>query len=101
LQVKIQLKKKEFIEQEARVRYNAYQEILAHVARFCDRNGIQLVLRFSGDEMDPNNAQSVQAGLMREIVFQREPDITQYIVSALSQGRPPENLGNRPQIPRR
>lgn len=101
LQVQVQLKRKEFLEREARVRYNAYQEVVNKVAQFSNQHGIQLVIRFSRDEIDPTNPQSVQMGWARTIVFHKERDITDFIVKEINAGAPPANVGARPNVPRR
>ncbi|MCO6454447.1 MAG: OmpH family outer membrane protein [Pirellulaceae bacterium] len=101
-QVKMQLKRKEFLEQEAKVYFNAYQEVLAAVSQFADRNGISLVLRFNGKEMDPSQRESVLQGVNRAVVFQRNLNITDYIIERLNAGVPQESAGVRgPQIPAR
>ena len=41
LQVEVGLKRKEFLQQEARVYYRVYKEIEAEVKNFAERNGIQ------------------------------------------------------------
>jgi Skp family chaperone for outer membrane proteins len=98
VQVTMQLKRKEFLEEEAKVYYNAYQEVLAAVAQFAERNGIGLVLRFNGTEMDPTKRESVLQGVNRAVVFQRNLNITDYIIEALNVGVAPR-VGTAPQIP--
>ena len=84
LQVQVRQKSREFLEQEAQIRYQAYQEIQQHVTVFCQKYGIQLVIRFSRQEIDPTKPQEVQMGLNRPIVYQNSLDITTHIIKSLS-----------------
>lgn len=100
VQVNMQLKRKEFLEEEAKVYYNAYQEVLTVVGQFAERNGIGLVLRFNGTEMDPTKRDSVLQGVNRAVVFQRNLNITDYIIEGVNAGVAPQTT-TRPQIPPR
>lgn len=86
LQVKMQLKRKEFLEQEAKIYFAVYNEIVERVATFADRNRIGLVLRYNSDEMDAQDRGSVLQGVNRPVVFQRNLDITDIILQACNAG---------------
>jgi hypothetical protein len=86
LNVKMQLKRKEFLEQEAKVYFNVYNEVVERVATFSDRNRIGLVLRYNSDEMDAQDRGSVLQGVNRPVVFQRNLDITDIILQACNAG---------------
>jgi Skp family chaperone for outer membrane proteins len=104
LQVDMQLKRKQFLEAEARVYYNAYTEIVDQVAQFAERNGIGLVLRFTGEQIDPQKRETVLQGVNRAVVYQRHLNITDLILERLNRGSVPNNqVGNTPhlQIPQR
>ena len=118
IQVRMQLKKRDFLEQEAKVYFNAYQEVLAAVAKFAERNSIGLVLRFNGKQMDPTKRDSVLQGVNRAVVYQRQLNITDFIVESLNVGVAPvvgrvpnggrgpnggqvPNVSRGPQIPTR
>ena len=49
-------RQKDFMEREAKVYFNVYKEIEAAVADFAARNRIGLVLRYSAEDMDPEQA---------------------------------------------
>lgn len=116
MQVEVGLKKREFLEQEARVYYRVYKEIEQEVAVMARRFRISLVLRYNGDEMKETDRPSVLQGVNRAVVFQDGLDITDPIVRVLNQGTtavPPagqqpttgNNPGaqlspNRPTVPR-
>ncbi len=65
LQVQARQKSREFLEQEAQIHYESYQEIQQHVAKFCQSYGIQLVIRFNREPIDASKPQEVQMGLNR------------------------------------
>ena len=112
LQVKIGLKRKEFLEQEARVYYRVYREIEQSVGLFAQRNRIGLVLRFNGDDMKEDDRASVLQGVNRAVVYQQNLDVTEFILGDLNRGTtPPPTPGTAapagvqatkpgPQIPR-
>jgi Skp family chaperone for outer membrane proteins len=86
LQVDIGMKRKEFLEQEARVYFNVYKEVEASVAMFAQRYRIGLVLRFNADEMKQDDRNSVLQGVNRAVVFQQGLDITEHILRDLNAG---------------
>jgi Skp family chaperone for outer membrane proteins len=88
-QVKMALKRKEFLEREARVYYDAYTEVYDVVAAFSDRFNIKLVLRFNSEEMKPEDRSSVLQGVNRAVVFQRNLNITNSVIKELG-GEPPQ-----------
>ncbi|MFO7905728.1 MAG: OmpH family outer membrane protein [Planctomycetota bacterium] len=101
LNVMVRQRKREMLEKEAQIRYRAYQEIQQHVARFCQKYGIQLVIRFDRNPIDSSNAQQVLAGLNRPIIYQNSLDITDHIIDALEADGPVQNTANRNQVPPR
>lgn len=105
LQADVQIRKKEFLEQEARIYYNVYQEILDEVAYF-SKNRFDLVLRFNGEPLDRNNLnpQHVLQNLNRAVVYYNPAiDITPHILKALnSRVDTPAGAANsnlRPSVP--
>lgn len=101
LNVMVRQRKREMLEKEARIRYQAYQEIQQHVAQFCQQYGIQLVIRFDRQPIDSSNAQQVMAGLNRPVIYQNSLDITDHIIESLSAGGPVHNTADRTQVPPR
>jgi Skp family chaperone for outer membrane proteins len=100
LQVRMALKRKDFMEREAKAYYNAYREIEYHVQDFCTRNGFSLVLRFNQTEMNPLKLESIRQGVNRAVVYQRNLNITDLILQRLKQGSAPQATVGRPAIPR-
>jgi Skp family chaperone for outer membrane proteins len=85
-QIRVQAKKREFLEQEAKVYYNIYREVEDNVAEFAQRNGIRLVLRFTGDEMKPDDRATVLQGVNKPVVYQSQLDITLAVLNKLNAG---------------
>lgn len=105
LQLEGAKRQKEFMEQEAKVYYNTYREIEKVVEDFAARNGIQLVLRYSSEDMDATKRESIMQGINRIVVYQNRLDITTLILERLNRGtqRQADRTANpvAPQIPRR
>lgn len=84
IQADMAIKRKDFLAQEAQAYYQAYQQIKQEIKVFAESNRIGLVLRFSSEEIDPNNRQSVLQGVNQPILYnQGGLDITNYIVDRL------------------
>lgn len=97
MKVELQLegakRQKELMEREAVIYFNAYREIEAEVAKFANRNGLNLVLRYSAEPMDPTKRDTIMQGISRMVVYQRELDITGFILDRLNQGTPKAATG--------
>ncbi len=101
IQVKMRQKSRELLEREAQLRYDTYQNVLAAVASFAEQYNVQLVIRFSREEIDKTQPRSIQMALARPIVYQRQLDITDHIVRLVnSPNQVTRRQGNEPQIPR-
>lgn len=96
-------RQKVFMEREADVYFRSYREVEAAVANFAKRYGISLVLRFSGEEMDPDKRESIMQGINRLVVYQNRLNITQPVLDELNRQTPPPSVGGRtgPTIPGR
>jgi len=107
-------RQKDFLEREAKIYYNIYQEVERAVADFAARNRIGLVLRYSNDEMDPTKRETIMQGINRLVIYQDRLNITDMILDMVNRGTPPAppvnpaatTIGTRPSsaappIPRR
>ena len=103
LQLETGRKRKDILEREAQIYYNAYKEVERVVENFATRFGIGLVIRFSGEEMDPTNRDSVLKGVNRPVVYNNGLNITGDILNELNRQTPPlpRQAGGsaNPQIP--
>ena len=84
IQLKMNLQKKEFMEQEAKIYFQVYTEIEKEVAAFAQRYGIDLVLRYNKIDMSPEDRQGVLAGVNRAVVYQNKIDITDDILRRIN-----------------
>lgn len=95
---------KDRIEAEAKVYFNAYQTLEREINKFATTYGIDLVLRYNGEEMNPAQPESVLNGINRFVVYQRDLNITGHILDTMNRGVPNRggggvpsaNGGNRP-----
>ncbi|MCA9119144.1 MAG: OmpH family outer membrane protein [Planctomycetaceae bacterium] len=100
-------KQKERVEEEAKIYFNAYRELEDHINKFATTYGIDLVLRFNGEEMDQSQPESVLNGINRFVVYQRDLNITGHILDQMNRGTPttpnPISNGNsrQPYVPPR
>lgn len=90
LQVKVGMKKKELLEQEARVYFTVYRQLEQKVAVFAQRNRITMVLRFNSDDMKEDDRNSVLQGVNRAVVYYHPNlDVTNLVLLELNDGVPP------------
>ena len=73
------------MEEEAMLHFKTYQQVNDLISQYCDAKGIQLVIRYSGQEMDLDQRGSVMQRVNSSVVY-HDPanDITQAIVGQLS-----------------
>jgi Skp family chaperone for outer membrane proteins len=85
LNVRLQLKRKEFLLREAKM-YNAvYQEVEQEVRYYASQMGIAMVLRYNGDTVDPDNPEDVLRNISKPVVcFAPGMDITDVIIQQLN-----------------
>lgn len=88
MQIKVAKQRREFLEAEARIYFDAYNEVFREVSTLAERNDIKLVLRFSSETMKPDDRNSVLTGVNRPVVYQRNLNITNLVITALG-GTPP------------
>jgi Skp family chaperone for outer membrane proteins len=103
LQVKVNIQKRNFMEQEAKIYLQIYREVLDHVKYHAEKSGLSLVLRFNGDPVDGEDLQGVMQQLNRQVVYyNRTIDITPIVLDACNaaSGRPNRQptgpLSNKP-----
>jgi len=85
LNLQVNIQKKNFLEQEAKIYYTVYQEVIDCVKYHCDTTGVSLVLRFNGDPIDRNDPQEVLKELNKSVIYyNRSIDITPVILEKLN-----------------
>jgi Skp family chaperone for outer membrane proteins len=83
-QAQTQLKRKDFLEREAKIYYDTYMEISKAVEQFAQRNGIKLVVRFNSSPIESGDRNSVLEGVNRAVVYQQNLNITDYVLQMLN-----------------
>ncbi len=84
LQAEMALKKKEFMLREANIYYTVYNQVIDVVSDFCQRNRVNLVLRFNSEKIEPQNPESVMKGVNRNVVYQTSSNITNQILERIN-----------------
>lgn len=97
--VQTQLKRKEFLQREARIYYNVYTELTNEVADFAMRNGVTLVLRYNSQKIDPEDRTSVLQGVNNSVVFHHDLDITSFIIERINRGQAVGDRRSGPALP--
>jgi Skp family chaperone for outer membrane proteins len=83
--LKVAAQRRDFAERESKNYLRAYQELAAAVKVYAQRNGIQLVLRFNGAPIDPNNREMVQMEVFKMVMyFDKGIDITDPVLAEMN-----------------
>ncbi len=83
--LKVAAQRRDFAERESRNYLMAYREVSAVVKAYSERNRIELVLRFNGAPIDPNNREMVQMEVFKMVMyFDKSIDITDPILAELN-----------------
>lgn len=69
LAVDVQRMKNEFLQREAMIYHNVYQEIWQATDYFCKQNSIDMVLRFNGEPVDVQRPDSVLTFINKPVVW--------------------------------
>ncbi|MBS0210811.1 MAG: OmpH family outer membrane protein [Planctomycetes bacterium] len=92
--VKIAQQRRDFHEQQAKMYYSVYQEIQQEVKRYCEANGVFLVMRFLGEQPDQNDPDQLYRDLNRSVVhYHPHIDITKVVLAQLNANSPPPVAG--------
>jgi Skp family chaperone for outer membrane proteins len=83
--VNAQLQKKDFMDREAKVYLQVYNEIERAVSQFARDNGIAVVHRFDGDPVDSSDRNRILGSITKPIVyFDPQIDITPQVLKMLN-----------------
>lgn len=84
LRLKVNRKRQELADAEAKIYYKNYQKIAAAVEKIASYNKIDLVLRYNSEDMQLEKAESVIRGVMKTIVYHsNELDMTPIVMQFL------------------
>ena len=84
--------RKDFLEREAKVYYQTYLQVSNAVQHYAQQHNIGLVLRFNGDQIDPNRREEVLRAINKPVVHQNNIDITPDVLAILNRGGAAEAL---------
>lgn len=84
IQLHVNVQKHDFFEQEARMYLQVYQQIMLELGKLSRARGINLVMRFNGDPLDPDDPQGVQKELNKAILYHDGIDITDDVLRAVN-----------------
>ena len=70
LQVEVTQKRKDLVEREAKIYFDTFKEVERVIGYYAERQGIGIVLRFNGEEADPNNRESILRSINKAVHFQ-------------------------------
>jgi Skp family chaperone for outer membrane proteins len=85
--IKVDRAQKEFMEDEANLYFQTYQEVHSVITTFAKTYDIGLVLRFQGDKIDPALRRDIISGINRPVVYQNAIDITPFVLQMVNRGQ--------------
>lgn len=98
-QLKMGRLRKDFLEREAKVYYSTYLEVVNAVDQYAKRRDIGLVIRFNGEQVDPNKREDVLREINKPVVWQDQIDITPDVLTLLNRDQGNASSAARPQAP--
>jgi Skp family chaperone for outer membrane proteins len=102
LAVQVQLQKNEFLQREAKIYHNVYQELWQATDYFCKQNRIDMVLRFNGEAVDVDRPDSVLTFINKPVVwYDRGLDITDAVLQELNRTAINPGAANTRTVPAR
>lgn len=88
VQVQLQLQRKDFLQQEAKIYHDVYNEILQQVEHIARQHGYVMVLRFNGDRVNRDNPEDVLRDINKSVIwFDNRRDITGLVLEQLNKQR--------------
>lgn len=88
-QLKTSKLQKDFMERQAKLYYQTYLEVVDAVSHYAKSRGIGLVMRFNGEQVDPNKREDVMRDINKQIVIQDGIDITPDVLLLLNRDSAP------------
>lgn len=85
---------------EARLHFDTYKQVTGVIQEYCQQRGIQLVLRYNSERMDPAIPQSIMDKVNGSVVYHKpNKDVTAEIIRRVQQisaaAQPPGGTQNR------
>ena len=77
---------KEFAQREANLHYTTYMQIQGLIGKYCQQQGIRVVMTFDSSPVDPKNPDSIMRKVNGSVVYHSpQKDITKPIVQYVAQ----------------
>lgn len=83
LRTKAQQTNTELLSREARIYYDTYQQMQKTVAALATEYNISLIIRFDSQAIDPDKRDEVIKGVNRNVVYQKNLDLTSLVVGKM------------------
>ena len=99
-QIKANRIRKQFLDKEAKVYFQTYRQVSNAVQHYAQSHNIGLVLRFNGDQIDPNVREKILHAINKPVVYQNNIDITPDVLALLNRGGSPGGLSPTASNPR-
>ncbi|MGI9515426.1 MAG: OmpH family outer membrane protein [Pirellulaceae bacterium] len=74
----------DMLNREARIYYDTYTQMQQVVGGMSDQFGISLVIRFDSKSIDPENRGEVIQGVNRNVVYQKNLDLTTMVIEKMA-----------------
>jgi Skp family chaperone for outer membrane proteins len=104
-QIKTGTLRRDIADKEAKIYFETYTDISGAIATYARSNNIGLVLRFVGDQVDPEQQKDIMRAVSQQILFQNNIDITPHIRDILfassGQAQRTQQQATRPAATRR
>ena len=79
---------RKLMQNEAQLHYDTYVEVTDVIAEYCQQQGIQLVLRYNSETMQPNNPQAIMQTVNGSVIYhQPQKNITPIIIQRIAQAK--------------
>lgn len=88
LEVDQRAKMRDLLKEEAQLHFDTYVEISNLISQYCDEYGIQLVLRFNSEQMNPKDPRTIMQQVNGGVVYHSNAaDITRNVIQRVAQSR--------------
>lgn len=95
LEVEQRGKMRDLLKQEAELHFSTYIEISNLISNYCDEYGVQLVLRFNSEQMNPKDPRTIMQQVNGGVVYySNAADITKEVIRRVAQSRQASAPGN-------
>jgi Skp family chaperone for outer membrane proteins len=94
LRVKAQQTNTELLNREAKIYYDTYLRLQSAVSELAGQYNINLIIRFDSQAIDPDNRGEVIKGVNRNIVYQKDLDLTSMVIEKMGSAAGTSASGN-------